>query len=196
MNETIKHYDMLVEENNDPVCDSKEMKDYMDKWDGQRYINSMELNKTKTVLEIGVGTGRIAVNVSPLCNGFTGIDFSNKSIEKAKVHLKSHNTILICEDFAYYEFKEKYDVIYSSLTFMHFKNKSMIYNKIYDLLNENGRFVLSIDKNQDTIIKLKNRIIEIYPDNPIGTEKYILKSGMKIIDKFETDFANIFIGIK
>ena len=49
----------LIDENNDPVHDSKPLKDYMDKWDGQSFIDKMELNKDKSVLEIGVGTGHL-----------------------------------------------------------------------------------------------------------------------------------------
>lgn len=79
---------------------------------------------------------------------------------------------------------------------MHFKNKKDAILKIYDLINENGRFVLSIDKNQSSTINNGNRIIEIYPDDPIATEKYIINSGMKLIDKFETDFAIIFVAMK
>ena len=32
-NDVIRHYDLLIEENNDPVRDPKPLKDYMDKWD-------------------------------------------------------------------------------------------------------------------------------------------------------------------
>ena len=61
-----EHYDLLIEEGNDPVYDNERLKDYMNKWDGQIFIESMKLNKNKTVLEIGVGTGRIAVKTAPL----------------------------------------------------------------------------------------------------------------------------------
>lgn len=196
MIKTVKHYDMLIEENNDPVYDSEEMKEYMKKWDGQRFLNAMKLDLNKAVLEVGVGTGRIATNVAPYCRVFTGIDFSKKTIERAKKNLAYENVILICDDFLKYDFTSKYDVVYSSLTFMHFKNKKDAILKIYDLINENGRFVLSIDKNQSSTINIGNRIIGIYPDDPITTEKYIINSGMKVIDKFETDFAIIFVAIK
>lgn len=32
----------------------------MNKWDGEEFINLLDLDKNKTVLEIGCGTGRIA----------------------------------------------------------------------------------------------------------------------------------------
>lgn len=65
--DVIQHYDLLIEENNDPVHDPKPLKDYMDKWDGQAFIDKMDLDKDKSVLEIGVGTGRLAVKTVILC---------------------------------------------------------------------------------------------------------------------------------
>lgn len=41
MNDVIKHYDGLIDENNDPVRDPQFLKSYMDKWDGSRFIESM-----------------------------------------------------------------------------------------------------------------------------------------------------------
>ncbi len=52
-----KHYDMLIDENNDPVRDPEPLREYMDKWDGRQFIDSLQLTKRKSVLEIGVGTG-------------------------------------------------------------------------------------------------------------------------------------------
>ena len=39
-----------------------------------------KLSKDKTVLEIGVGTGRLAVRTAPLCKEFYGIDISTENI--------------------------------------------------------------------------------------------------------------------
>lgn len=69
-NDVILHYDLLIDEGNDPVHDPEPLQDYMNKWDGQDFINAMQLDKTKSVLEIGVGTGRLAVRVAPLCDKF------------------------------------------------------------------------------------------------------------------------------
>lgn len=67
---TITHYDLLIDENNDPVHDPEPLRAYMDKWDGPEFIRKMNLDSTKSVLEIGVGTGRLAVGVAPLCGAF------------------------------------------------------------------------------------------------------------------------------
>ena len=166
-NEVIRHYDLLIDENNDPVNDPKPLQDYMDKWDGQSFIDKMKLDKSKSVLEIGVGTGRLAIRTAPLCSKFCGIDISSKTIERAKQNLSKHsNVTLICENFLTYDFTTGFDVIYSSLTFMHIENKQCAVSKISSLLNRNGIFVLSVDKNQSPYIDYESRKIKVFPDNP------------------------------
>ena len=96
----------------------------------------LQLTKEKSVLEIGVGTGRLAVRTAPECRDFFGIDISLKTVKRAKENLKAHgNVTLICGDFMSYEFGRKFNVIYSSLTFMHIKDKQAAINKIKSLLN-------------------------------------------------------------
>ena len=127
MKNVIEHYDKLIDENNDSVHDPKPLKDYMDKQDGQEFIESMQLDKSKSVLEIGVGTGRLAIKVAPSCNRFIGIDISPKTIDRATKNLSSYRNIqLICDDFMSFAFDEQFDVIYSSLTFMHIEDKKVI----------------------------------------------------------------------
>ena len=195
MNNTIaSHYDILIDENNDPVHDSQSLKEYMDKWDGQGFINKMELNAGKSVLEIGVGTGRLAVRVAPLCKEFYGIDISPKTIERAKENLSSFENVgLICSDFLEYSFDRQFDVIYSSLTFMHISEKQKAYNLIEKLLAPNGKFVLSIDKNQDDFIDIGTSKIKIFPDKLSNIEDYVSNANLKLSEHYETEFAHIFV---
>lgn len=162
--DVIKHYDLLIEEGNDPVSDPKLLQDYMNKWDGKPFIDALMLTPEKAVLEIGVGTGRLAVRTAPLCKHFTGIDISPKTAQKAKINLSDNADIsLICADFTEHEFAEKFDVIYSSLCFMHIKEKQSAVFKAASLLNSNGRLVISIDKSGEEYIDMKSRKIKIFP---------------------------------
>ena len=195
--DVVRHYDLLIDENNDPVHDPKPLRDYMDKWDGQAFIDSMELDKNKSVLEIGVGTGRLAVRVAPLCGQFCGIDISPKTIDRAKENLAEYRNIdLICADFLSHKFDRKFDVIYSSLTFMHIENKQRAVNEIAGLLNDAGRFVLSIDKNQSGFIDTGTRRIKIYPNNAAAISGYIKAVGLTILNQYDTEFAKIFVARK
>lgn len=195
--DVITHYDLLIEENNDPFQDPPELKEFMNKWDGQVFIDALQLEKNKEVLEIGLGTGRIAVNVAPYCKRLTGIDISSKTIQRAKENLKDHsNIIFINGDFLSYEFKKNFDVIYSSLTMMHFENKRQVVLKIDSLLKSKGIFCLSIDKNQSEYIDMGNRKIKIYPDNPNDILDIINFTKMSVKNVFETENAYIIVSTK
>lgn len=196
-NFVISHYDKLIENENDPFHDPEPLKEYMDKWDGDIFIEKLSLDKNKSVLEIGVGTGRLADRTAPLCKRLCGIDISPKTAERALLNLKSHDNIdIICSDFMAYEFTEKFDVIYSSLTFMHIEDKQSAINKAASLLGINGRFVLSIDKNQDSFIDATFSRIEIYPDNPDNLIPCIANSGLELKEHLQTEFAHIFVAEK
>ena len=197
MKDVIEHYNKLIDENNDPARDPKPLKDYMDKWDGKKFIESMKLDKRKSVLEIGVGTGRLAIKVAPSSKNLCGIDVSKKTIQRATENLSIYANInLICGDFMSFEFEEQFDVIYSSLTFMHIQDKLSTIQKIASLLNNNGLFVLSIDKNQDEFIDMGDRKIKIYPDNPNDIRSYLSISKLKIVNEFETEHAYVTVSQK
>lgn len=197
MKNVIEHYNKLLDENNDPVHDPKPLRDYMDKWDGQKFIESMQLDKNKSVLEIGVGTGRLAMKVAPNCKRLVGIDISPKTIERAFENLSSHpNVALICDDFMSFEFDEQFDVIYSSLTFMHIEDKASAIQKIASLLNTDGLFVLSIDKNQNNFIDMGTRQVKIYPDNPADICHFIANANLELTDQFETENAHVIVSKK
>lgn len=167
MNNVCKHYDLLIENGNDPVLDCKELADYMDKWDGKEFINLLNLDPSKTVLEIGCGTGRIAKKIISQCKKYVGIDISTKTVNVARNHFENFdNAFFVNEDFLEYKANQKYDVIYSTLTFMHIKEKEEALIRVFNLLKRKGKFVLSIDKNQQDFIDTGYSKIVIYPDNP------------------------------
>ena len=197
MKDVIEHYNKLIDENNDPARDPQPLKDYMDKWDGQKFIESMQLGKGKSVLEIGVGTGRLATKVAPNCKSLCGIDVSEKTIQRAAENLSIYPNInLICGDFISFDFEEQFDVIYSSLTFMHIRDKLSAIQKIASLLNDKGIFVLSIDKNQNEFIDMGDRKIKIYPDNPNNIRNYLSISKLEIVNEFDTEYAFVTVSRK
>ncbi len=195
--DVINHYDLLIDENNDPFFDTPELKEYMNKWDGQVFIDALQLDKDKEVLEIGMGTGRIAIKVAPHCKRLTGIDISTKTIQRAKENLNEHSNIsFINADFTTYEFKDKFDVIYSSLTMMHFEDKKQVISKIDFLLKEKGIFCLSIDKNQSNYIDMGNRKIKIYPDKLDNILEIIDETNMSVRNVFKTENGYIIVSTK
>lgn len=195
--DTILHYNALIDESNDPVHDPEPLKTYMNQWDGDPFIEALALKPDKSVLEIGVGTGRLALKVCPDCARFTGIDFSPRTIERAKENLRAFsNAHLLCGDFLIYAFQATFDVIYSSLTFMHIKDKNAAIQKAAALLNPGGRFVLSIDKNRRTEIDYGTRKIPVFPDTPEDTAERLTDAGLIIKQQAQTEFAMIFAAVR
>lgn len=194
---TVEHYDRLIDEGNDPVHDPDILKEYMNKWDGQQFISVLELSKNKTVLEIGIGTGRIAIKTAPYCNKLYGIDISSKTTCRAKENLKNYDNIeYIVSDYLDYDFNVKFDVIYSSLTLLHIENKQKFFNKVFRELKVDGKFVLSIDNNQDAYLDMGDYKVRVYPDNPVDTEKGLIKAGFVIEKNIKTEYAHIFVSEK
>ena len=192
MKDMICHYDLLVEENNDPVRDPAELQAYMDQWDGALFMKALELDGPQSVLEIGVGTGRLAMRTAPCCRCFTGIDLSPKTIARAGENLAHlSNVKLMCGDFLTAEFEHPFDVIYSSLTFMHISRKQEAINKIVALLSSGGRVVLSLDKGQENWINYGTRKIRVYPDDPQTMTSWMEQAGLDNLSTTETSFAHI-----
>ena len=191
------HYDLLVEENNDPFRDPPVLQKYMDSWDGQAFLDLMELDQSKTILEIGVGTGRLAAKTAGRCRHLTGIDISPKTIARAGENLQHFlNISLICADFMDYPFTETFDVIYSSLTMMHFEDKETMIGKAASLLKDDGLFCLSIDKNQSEWIDTGSRRIRVYPDTPERTILFAEQAELKVKKMVETENAYLIAFIK
>lgn len=192
--ETAAHYDKLILEGNDPFRDPPSLREYMDKWDGAEFLARLELAPDKNVLEIGIGTGRLAARVAPHCGRLTGIDISKKTVERASENLAGYDNVkLICGDFSDYDLADSYDVIYSSLTLMHFEDKKRFMEKTASLLRPGGVFCLSIDKNQSEFIDMGTRRLRVYPDSPENTLLLIKEASLQLTGTFETEFAHIIV---
>lgn len=197
LTDVITHYDALVDEGNDPVCDSEALREYMDGWDGRRFIEALTLSEHDSVLEIGVGTGRLAVRTAPMCKNFIGIDISPKTVRLAKQHLSSfENAEIICADFMSWQTEQTFSLIYSSLTFMHFEDKQGAVLKSSGLLKDGGRLVISIDKNDSCYIDTGIRRIKVYPDTPENINNCMKNSGLHVTKVCELPFAYMLTAAK
>ncbi|OHD08424.1 MAG: methyltransferase [Spirochaetes bacterium GWD1_27_9] len=98
------------------------------------------------ILDIGAGTGLLSkIILEKYPNAIlTLIDISEKMLNIAKERFVNNQNInyIVC-DYTKYEFKEKYDIVISSLSIHHLENKEKrkLYKKIYEILNNDGIFV-------------------------------------------------------
>ncbi len=191
--EIAKHYDRLIEAGNDPVCDPISLRTYMDKWDGALFFEILALCPEEKVLEIGVGSGRLAIRTAPLVKEFHGIDLSEKTIERARKHLQRFKNVSLYQgDFLDYKFDSAFDTIYASLVFFHFQAKEKAFDRVRELLRPGGRFVLSIDKNQSTILDMGSYKVQLHPDTKDKILALGTAQGFRLEALCETEFAYIF----
>jgi len=193
-----EHYDLLIQEGNDPLNDPPVLQNYMNKWDGQLFIDALALNQDRNVLEIGVGTGRLAKKVLEIgCAYFTGIDLSLASIDRAKENLSVHSNIsLVQGDFIAYQFPRAFDIVYCSLTLFHFKDKKTFIQKVAGLLHAKGQFVLSIPKEKEFVINFGSREIELYPDDLNVLNLLLTENGLVTLNIIDVEFAYILVSQK
>ena len=58
------HYDLLIDEGDDPVHDPPKLKEYMDRYDGKTFFDALGDVKGQRILEIGIGNLRQIKNDS------------------------------------------------------------------------------------------------------------------------------------
>lgn len=116
----------------------------------QRLLKTFEVNSK--LLEIGCGSGRDASFMMKNGVDVTAIDGSINMIDEAK---KNHPEL---SEKLYYkvlpndlDFKRKFDGIYSIATLMHLSKTDLetTISKIYNLLNQNGKFLMSVSLFRD-----------------------------------------------
>ena len=76
---------------------------------------------------------------------------------------------------------------------MHFEHKSQVIAKISNLLNDDGIFCLSIDKNQSEYIDTGTRKLKVYPDTLDNITSLIEATTMSIKRVIEIENAYIIV---
>lgn len=194
----LEHYELLIDENNDPIQDPPQLQAYMNGWDGPVFYDFLS-PKNKSILEVGVGTGRIAKEVLKRgCQYLVGIDLSPKTLNRARSNLKQYTNLeLVNSDIHSFIRPNTFDAAYSVLTFLHIEDKERALFNIHNSLKENGTFVLSVSKD-DEWLECNDRKIKIYP---IQLEEYIhlfQSVGFQIeaVQETESTYASIIEGKK
>ncbi|OAB43719.1 class I SAM-dependent methyltransferase [Paenibacillus glacialis] len=195
---TQEHYELLIDEGNDPVQDPPQLQSYMNRWDGPTFFNKLNPNNCM-VLDIGIGTGRIAKTVLLTgCQFLVGIDISPKTLDRARTNLSSYpNLELVNTDVNNFIRPNTFDLAYSVLTFLHIEDKEKALSNIYKSLKNNGSFVLSVSEDNEWF-ECGDRKVKLYP---IGLEEYIRlfqSIGFQIesIQETESKYATIIKGKK
>lgn len=195
--EIMFHYDRLIDEGNDSFRDPAPLRVHMDKWDGEPFLSLLSLGGWERVLELGVGTGRLAARVAPRCGQLCGIDLSPRTVERARENLAAYDHIsLVCGNFFDHPFTETYDLIYTSLTLFHISDKQAAWRRIADLLREGGRVVVSLDKSREPYIDMGDRRLRVFPDTPEAVRAAMVAVGLVQTEEIETEYAYLLAAVR
>lgn len=110
-------------------------------------VNWVQTTKQKPrILDLGAGTGLFAALVQqkyPHAE-FTLIDLSEEMMKAARSRFEDSQQLeYIAADYTKYTFKQKYDIIISSLSIHHLSHESKqeLFHTVYGLLEEDGSFI-------------------------------------------------------
>lgn len=123
-------------------------------------------------LEIGCGNGRDAKEILKYTNKYLGIDISRELIKLAKEKVPQGNFNVI--DVENFEFPKNLDVVIAFASLLHNdeENVKIIFNKVFESLNDNGVFFVSL--------KYGDKYKEITKNDEFGIRTFYLYSSDKI----------------
>ena len=152
-----------------------------------------------SILDLGCGTGGHDRKLAGLgAKRVLGIDLSNNMINEAKKNTTSDNIeYRVMSMINIDTLDEKFDLVVSSLAIHYIEDYDGLCKKVYNLLNEGGRFIFSIGHPMDNCVLLNG-----YPENfvEINNKKYYLISdynneGKRVshwfVDGVETYYRNV-----
>lgn len=160
-------------------------------------LKALPLTGHETILDIGGGTGRLAVFLKDFCKKVYVLDESEKMLSRLE-HF--HNIIPIKGDAFDLSVVEDVDVIILSDVFHHIKEQDELMTVIYNKLNTGGRLLIMDFDRRHYKVKLL-RAFEytlfgrLYFKTP-ETLKAIVSKRFKVIDEYNYDYYFIILGEK
>lgn len=177
-----------------------EIADFYDNWStgdpvaekSKKFYIDLCLKETGKVIELGVGTGRIAIEIAKKGKKIIGVDNCKKMLDKCKQKAKLYNVCeniqLINKDVRRFEIKEKANLItfpFRSIGhLLGIKDKTELFQNVYNQLLTGGVFVFDhyiFDKKWATAHNGITRLMYNSIENNRGTY---------IWDTYTYDFTN------
>ncbi len=147
--------------------------------------------KSKTVLDVGCGTGFFAYSVAKKGAQVLGIDFSEEAIEIAKSQYSHNNLEFRSIDVK--KIKEKFDVIVSNGTLEHMDDPLKTLKLFKSHLNPKGRIIITSPNWTNPrgyilltllyLFKAPITLVDLHYFTPIDFENFAKKLKMKLVWK-------------
>lgn len=177
--EEVKVYDLHMQKLRDIESESESIRELL------------KIKNNDSVLEIGTGTGELALNISAHCKRVVAIDISKTMIHFARMKAENQNkkNIQFCNAgfLTYDNQSELFDVIVTQLTLHHLPDywKMMALKRIYSMLKEDGKLYL-----RDVVFPSKIQDYDSYFANIIADLKK--SAGNKVAEETEIHIKDEF----
>ncbi len=128
------------------------------------YLVNIEENSS--VIDLACGTGimtKFLLEYKP--SYLLGVDFSENMIEIAKSKFKSKTLEYLAADI--FDINQKFDVAVMYSAYPHFEDKGKLVRKIYDVLNNQGRFIIAHSESKECINNMHNNIAKANISTPL-----------------------------
>lgn len=152
----------------------------------------LRIKKSDLVLEIGTGTGELALNISAHCKKVVAIDVSKMMINFAKMKAESQdktNVQFYNAGFLTYEnHDELFDIVVTQLALHHLPDywKMMALRRIYGMLKEGGKFYLRDVVFPSSIQNYDSYFAKIITDLKSTGDKIAEETEIHIREEFST----------
>ena len=108
------------------------------------FVDIIKDGNSSNVLDFGCGSGYLTNEIAKYCDKVVGIDISQMSINAAKENFQSDNIEYKMCNITNYKAIEKFPLIISNMVLMDAIDLNDIFKSVYDLLENNGRFIFTI----------------------------------------------------
>lgn len=144
------------------------------------------LSENMEILDLGCGTGLGAVLYRPFAKSLTGVDVSEKMLEKA-AEKKIYSCLAVFDIMQPWVFPLKFDLIYSSDVFVYFGNLDQIIKSAATSLAPGGNIAFSVE-----ILEDDTKDYQLYPSGRYAhSRRYIQtclnRHGLKPLELDSTD---------
>ncbi len=181
-----------------------------DKWANNGRAEEMEMEHGKNVLkflktiprvqpftflDVGCGNGWVVRKIGneKYCKKSTGIDKSKKMINAAKKKIDNKREEFFHTDIESWEYKEKFDFIFSMESLYYADSMEIALEKIYELLKPGGQFFCGTDfyaDNKATLRWAKIMKIQMHSHSKKEWKGFFKDAGFRVKTKHVKDLQN------
>lgn len=167
---------------------------------GKNLVKELEIKSGQSVLDIGSGTGRLAVYVLDIIGEsgyFVGIEPSEHRVQIARDKISNSNASLelgTSKDLNRYP-DNAFDVVYLNYVFHHISEKSVVLKEIHRILKPEGKLgIADPDKDSPSILrKITREVAEFYGGIYSFADSLIVEDEFKsLLSSNDFDISKIF----